>query len=188
MNSEQALLQRARKLDMQALTEIYDLFSPALYRYAMRLLSDEALAEECVTETFSRFLSALKSDGGPRDYLGPYLYRVAHNLITDHYRNGATAAISLDELNDDDHLFLSDHHEPGLLQHVMDKIAGDHVRAMLVALTPDQRQVIVLKFYEEMTNEEVAAAIGKPMGAIKSLQHRALASLRRLLVEAANAA
>lgn len=188
MNSEHTLLQRARQLDMQALTDIYDLFSPALYRYAMRLLSDESLAEECVTETFSRFLGSLRNDGGPREYLRSYLFRVAHNLITDHYRGRTAAIVSLDDIGDEDHAALSDHHDPGPLQQVMDKIAGDHVRAGLIALTPDQRQVIVLKFYEGMTNEEIAVAVGKPVGAVKSLQHRALASLRRVLVEAANSA
>lgn len=57
------------------------------------------------------------------------------------------------------------------------------VRAALIQLTPDQRQVIVLKFLEEWSNQEVAEALDKPVGAIKALQHRAINTLRRFLVE-----
>jgi hypothetical protein len=50
-------------------------------------------------------------------------------------------------------------------------------------LTPEQRQVIMLKYVEDWDNQAIAAAIGKPVGAVKSLQHRALESLRRMLKE-----
>ncbi|MCS6848640.1 MAG: RNA polymerase sigma factor [Anaerolineae bacterium] len=174
---QQTLLQRAREFDLQALAEIYDLFSPALYRYAVRLLNDPDLAEECVTETFSRFLRALKSNSGPRRHLRAYLYRVAHNWITDHYRATQPASVSLEEIED----VALDHHDPSPLQVVIGKLASERIRAAIMSLTPDQRQVIVLKYYEGMTNDEVAAAIDKPVGAVKALQQRALAALRRVL-------
>ncbi len=50
-------------------------------------------------------------------------------------------------------------------------------------LTPEQRQVISLKYLEDWTNEEIARSLNKPVGAVKSLQHRALGSLRRLLLK-----
>ena len=56
------------------------------------------------------------------------------------------------------------------------------MRAALVHLTPDQRQVIVLRYLEGLENEMVALALEKPVGAIKSLQHRAIDALRRMLV------
>ncbi len=71
---------------MQALAEIYDRYSPGLYAYAMRLLGDACLAEDCVSETFARFLKSLRAGQGPEAYLQAYLYRIAHNWITDHYR------------------------------------------------------------------------------------------------------
>ncbi len=86
MIPEQELLTKAGQFDTRALTEIYDLYSPRLYRYAMRLLGDDCAAEDCVSETFSRFLKALQAGKGPRDYLQAYLFRAAHNLVVDHYR------------------------------------------------------------------------------------------------------
>jgi RNA polymerase sigma-70 factor (ECF subfamily) len=61
-------------------------------------------------------------------------------------------------------------------------ISAKQVRAALVHLTPDQRQVITLKFLEGFSNVEVAGILNKPIGAVKSLQHRALAALQRQLV------
>ncbi len=182
--TEQALLMRARAFDAQALAEVYDTFSPAIYCYAMRLLADAPLAEDCVTETFSRLLGVLKTNNGPREYLKAYLFRMAHNWITDHWRANRTESVSLDALEEAQLLSLSsDVHESAPLQIVLERIAAQRVRTALAALTDDQRQVIVLKFYADFSNEAVAAAIGKPVGAIKSLQHRALAALKRLLAE-----
>ena len=86
MISEQELLTQAGQFDSCALAEIYDIYSPRLYRYSMRLLGDDCAAEDCVSETFSRFLKALQAGKGPRDYLQAYLFRTAHNLVVDHYR------------------------------------------------------------------------------------------------------
>ena len=63
-----------------------------------------------------------------------------------------------------------------------DHILAEQVQAALGQLTPDQRQVIILKFLEGLSNAETAAILNKPVGAVKSLQHRALAALQRLLV------
>ena len=63
-----------------------------------------------------------------------------------------------------------------------DRISVQQVRAALRQLTPDQQQVITLKFLEGLSNAEVAAVLNKPVGAIKSLQHRALAALQRQLI------
>jgi len=97
LTSEKKLLKLARRFDQQTLGEIYDQYSPGLYRYAMRLLGNVDLAEECVAETFSRFLHALRGGGGPQDHLQAYLYRVAHNWITDQWRRQPPPPMQLDE-------------------------------------------------------------------------------------------
>lgn len=175
MTSEKSLLHRARQFDPQALAEIYDYYSPRLYRYAMRLLGDAGLAEDCVAESFSRFLQAIKKGGGPRQHIQAYLYRVVHNWVVDTYRR--TPPESLDEQRDlpapDD-----------LPRQVEQNLEQERVRAALRMLTAEQRQVIVLKYLEDLSNREVAEVIGKTEGAVKSLQHRALASLERILVKA----
>ena len=173
--NEAQLLRRARAWDMEALGAIYDGYSPLLYRYAMRLLGDPDVAEECVAETFSRFLQALRGGGGPKQHLKAYLFRVAHNWITDYYRRHQPVE-SLDTwpqpLADED---------PSPEEVADVRWQQERVRALLARLTPDQRQVIVLRFLEGWSLAEVAETLDKPVGAVKALQHRALAALRRLL-------
>jgi RNA polymerase sigma-70 factor (ECF subfamily) len=176
MPSEKQLLKRARKYDQQTLAEIYDRYSPGIFRYAVRLLNDHEQAENCVSETFSRFLHALQSGGGPKQHLKAYLFRIAHNWITDQYRRQPPLPLDTDYAVDPDPKV-----DPQSVAG--DIFLQDQVRTALMNLTPDQRQVITLKFLEGWTNAEVAEAMGKPVGAIKSLQHRGLAALRRLLFD-----
>jgi RNA polymerase sigma-70 factor, ECF subfamily len=175
MTDEVALLRRARQYDEQALAEIYDTLSPAIYAYAMRLLGDVDLAEDCVAETFSRFLNALSAGGGPKEYLKAYLYRVAHNWITDRYRH-ARPEMPLDQNLEQTADEKAEPHKT-----VLDKMERQELRAALALLTPEQRQVVTLKYLENLENAEIAEALQKPIGAVKSLQHRALGSLRRIL-------
>jgi len=173
--NDRELLRRAQNHEVQALADIYDRWSPALYRYAIRLLGETGLAEECVAETFNRFLAALKHGTGPRDYLQAYLYRIAHNWITDHNRRNLPLTVPLDA-----ELHGEPENEPSQL--VLEKLERQQMRFALSSLTPDQRQVLVLKYVEEWDNESIARALDKPVGAIKALQHRALKSLRRILL------
>ena len=174
ISPDQALLERAKRFEPKALEELFDLYSQGIYRYAFRLLGDTELARECMSETFSRLLVALKRDSGPDNYLQAYLYRIAHNWVTDYYRTKVPPNLPLDadlqaDPADDPQLVVAGH------------IANDQLRQALGLLTPDQRQVIVLKYLEDWETEAISRTLNKPIGAIKALQHRGLESLRRIL-------
>lgn len=173
MISEQDLLVQAKKLNTRALAEIYDLYSPRLYRYAVRLLGDACTAEDCVAETFSRFLQALRNDRGPRDYLQAYLFRTAHNFVVDHCRHQRPENILDDDMPDCENTE----------ENASLNIRQQRVRFALAELTNEQQQVVALKFFEGWENEEIARALNKPVGAVKSLQHRALAHLQKILLD-----
>jgi RNA polymerase sigma-70 factor (ECF subfamily) len=174
----QSLLDEARKLDRQALVRIYDHYSPRLFRYAYRLLGDSDLAEECVSETFSRFLHALKEGRGPHTHLQAYLYRIAHNWATDYYRRRPPPTEPLEFTQAADP-------SGNPSQIVTQKLEQERVRTALLILTQEQQQVILLKFLEGWTYDEIASALGKTVEATRALQHRALAVLRRSLIEEA---
>jgi len=174
VSDEQDLLKRASQIETQALAEIYDTHSPGIYRYAMRLLGDITLAEDCVAETFARFLKSLRERRGPHDHLQAYLYRIAHNWVVDVYRKNEPVFELNDAIRSE-----ADVPEEEAAQHIRQK----QVRKAIRHLTPDQQQVISLKYLEEWSNEEVARAMKKPIGAVKSIQHRALRSLYKLLEE-----
>lgn len=176
MKKEQQLLSDAHKFDRSALAEIYDLYHEELYRYAFRQLGDQQMAEDCVSETFNRFLNALRNGKGPEQHLRAYLFRIAHNWITDQFRRTPPPEVEIDLLP------ISDS-GPGLEERLIGKQQKETVRAMLTQLTPEQRQVIVLKYLEGWKNQEIAAAVGKPIGAVKSLQHRGLAAMQRIMAK-----
>jgi RNA polymerase sigma-70 factor (ECF subfamily) len=171
-SAEKTLLQAALRFDQKALAQIYDLYSPELYRYAARFLGDPCVAEDCVAETFSRFLKAIRDRRGPNDCLRAYLYRIAHNWIADHYRRGPDV-VELTETQPGN----GDSPEQETCLHIRQA----QMRTAILGLTPDQQQVIALKYLQDWNNEEIAQGLHKPVGAVKSLQHRALASLKKVL-------
>ncbi|MBN1304668.1 MAG: sigma-70 family RNA polymerase sigma factor [Anaerolineales bacterium] len=173
MASESDLLQRARSFDHHALAELYDLYSPGLYRYAMRLLGHQQLSEECVADTFSRLLQALQARKGPDRNIQAYLYRITHNWIVDYYRSHPEEEAALE----DDHAGDAPRPEDAAIQNLQ----AQHLRKVVRTLTQDQQMVIGMKYLEGLDNKTVALALGKPVGAVKSLQHRALASLKKIL-------
>jgi RNA polymerase sigma-70 factor (ECF subfamily) len=174
VSDEQELLRLASQLNTRALAEIYDSYSAGIYRYIMRLLGDMAVAEDCVSETFARFLKALRERRGPRDHLKAYLYRIAHNWIVDFYRSHESTLELSERLRSE-----ADTPEEEAAKHIRQK----QVRKAIRSLTPDQQQVIALKYLEDWCNEEIACAMHKPVGAVKSIQHRALKSLQKILEE-----
>jgi RNA polymerase sigma-70 factor (ECF subfamily) len=167
----------AKAYDRQTIAAIYDEYQPLIYRYISRQVEDMDTARDLTSEVFNRFLSALESGQGPDQSLKSWLYRSAHNLVVDHYRRRQFRG----------HLPLSENlpaigSDPA--QEAEMRLAAGRVREALETLTADQRQVITLKFLAGFSNAEVAEIMDKPLGAVKSLQHRALASLQRQLIPA----
>ena len=163
-------------LDKQALVQLYEDHSPGIFRYAYRMLGDSHLAEDCVAETFSRLLLALKNGQGPGENPRAYLYTVAHNWITDHYRRRPAV---MEELHEELHVdpFGNPEQEFSLKQR------GDRMRQALMRLPGEQRQVVLLRFVENWSHEQVAVVMDKSVEATRAIQYRALAALRRMLVD-----
>jgi RNA polymerase sigma-70 factor, ECF subfamily len=173
---EKELMLGAQHFDPQALTAIYIYFNASIYAYSLRLLGDYDLAQECVAETFSRFLYAVHNRHGPRIHLQAYLYQIAHNWIMDYYRRKPPAPLSLDDSLPSQEQSVQDTFDLDL------DISQAKMWAALYQLSVDQRQVIVLHFLEGWSNGEIAAAIHKPVGAVKTLQYRAIVKLRKILL------
>jgi RNA polymerase sigma-70 factor (ECF subfamily) len=170
------LLARARTFDIDALAMVYDRYNTGIYRYAMRLMGDENFAEECVADTFSRFLAALQTGHGPKDHLQAYLYRTAHNWVTDQFRSHSHEMVELDEC-----IHANEQDLPEQQMEIRQKQA--HVRKALQSLTPEQSLVVTLKYLEGWENPEIAAVLKRTVGSVKALQHRALDSLRKSLLD-----
>ncbi|NPA26367.1 MAG: RNA polymerase sigma factor [Chloroflexi bacterium] len=169
------LLERVRQWDSEAWTALYQRYSPELYRFAARQLGDAGLAEECVAETFARFLYALRNGGGPRQHVRAYLYRIAQNWINDHYRQNRRRAPAAEDAERAAHLAGGPRPEDWFT----DQEQTARLRQALALLPDAHRTVLVLRFVEQLPHAEVARIMGRSVAAVKVLQHRALANLRR---------
>jgi RNA polymerase sigma-70 factor (ECF subfamily) len=169
------LVRRAKDGDESALVEIYNQCQAPVYRYIYYRVGDAALAEELAAEVFVRLVGKIdtfREQGRP---ILAWLYVIAHNLVSDHQRrHGRVAHYPLDEA-----MAADEQGQPSAVAESREIRA--HLQTALGSLTEPQRQVILLKFMEERSNAEVAEILGKDEGSVKSLQHRALAALRRIL-------
>lgn len=180
-DSDNELLARAKSYDRQALSTIYDAYQPSIYRYVARQVEDMETARDLTAEVFQRFLKAIGNGQGPDNNIRSWLYTSAHNIVIDHYRRRQFRG----------HIPLTEHMADAYANTALEaeyRVDADLVRQALQTLTPDQRQVITLKFLAEFNNTEIAAVMDKPVSAIKSLQHRGLATLRRQLIPAKESA
>jgi RNA polymerase sigma-70 factor, ECF subfamily len=169
------LVRRAMSGNEAALGELYECCYGPIYRYVSYRVRDTPAAEELTSEVFVRMVIGI---GSYRDRGRPFLawlYTIARNLVTDYRRRqGRYEPVPLGEAYE-----ASDDHSP--TRQAERQQTRDQLAAALDQLTEDQRQVILLKFVEAMSNAEVAAILGKGEGSVKSLQHRALAALRKVL-------
>jgi RNA polymerase sigma-70 factor (ECF subfamily) len=170
-----ARLQKANALDRNTLGGIYDDYHQRLYGYIYRRVGDVETARDLTADVFRRFLQATANGNGPNENLRAWLYRVAHNIVIDYYRRQQHQPSQL--LKEE---WISDDEDPG--QAAEQRLQADQVRAAMRQLTPEQQQVLALRFLDGLSNEEVADITQRSIGAVKGLQHRALAALRRQLV------
>lgn len=171
---EARLIQRAKDGDPTAFAEIYDRYQPAIYRYIFYRVGDVATAEDLTGEVFVRLVERIDRFTYRGRPLLAWLYTIARNLVIDYQRQAGRATM----LPLDEQLVAG----AGDLERATERgLAQRRLAAALTHLTEDQRQVIILKFIEGLENAEVARILGKRVGAVKALQHRALAALRRIL-------
>lgn len=179
MNAESSQPTTTQSLSKQALERMYEEHSPGLYRYAFRILGDQELAEDCVSETFSRLLQAVKRGRGPTDNPQAYLYRTAHNWSIDQHRSRHSENVALDPTRVGD-----ESRNPASL--AAERATRERVRAAVLQLPDEQRQVILLRVLDRMPHRQVAEILGKTAQATRALQYRALGSLREMLLKTEN--
>ena len=174
MTNERTLLERARQCDEAALGELYDRYAPRIYAYIYRRVGDACLAEDLTGDVFVRMIQAVQAEHLWHTSFQAWLYRIAHNLVVDQYRRGAqTTEMALDER------LVAAEDDP--VAAVSQQLSRQQLDAAIRHLTPDQKQVLALRFGEGMSARQAAEVADKSVGAIEALQHRALAALRRIL-------
>ena len=175
MRTEIPLLEAARKMNREALVEIFDLYSPALYNYALRLCNDPLRADHIVGDVFAKLLEQLSVGSGPSTNLRSYLYETTYHLIVDEARSSYREA-PLEVID----FFRHDGNASSV--NLENRMLFDAVVAAIKKnLTEDQRHVIILRFFEGFSLRETADIMGKEVYNVKVIQNRGVAKLRKAL-------
>jgi RNA polymerase sigma-70 factor (ECF subfamily) len=177
MSELATLLKAARNLDKDALATIFDLYSPALYKFISRLLHDPILSDHMVADVFVHFLEDLGAGRGPRTNIRSYLYQIAYRLVLErsrdiHPHSPLEVAIRTQE---------KDTPEPAQPRSDEQVMMEALLSTMNTELSEDQRIVIILRFLEDFSLKETAEIIGKDVNNVKVIQTRGIAKLKKAM-------
>jgi RNA polymerase sigma-70 factor, ECF subfamily len=167
------LVDRAQRGHRDALEELYLLHFDRIYSYLHLSVGNRHDAEDLTTQTFLRMLEAISRFRWREVPFSAWLFRIAHNLAMDHFR--ANRRLQSEEQVPEPY----GAEESSAEEQAFDSLGRAGMLEMIERLSPEQRQVLTLKFLYGFANAEVASILGKTEGAVKSLQHRALASLQK---------
>jgi RNA polymerase sigma-70 factor, ECF subfamily len=167
------LVARGQQGDRAALEELYLIHFDRIYSYLHVSVGNRHDAEDLTTQTFLKMLEKIGSFKWRSAPFSAWLFRIAHNLAMDHFRSRRRWQPE-EEVPEP-----PGEEEPSAELAAMQTIGRESMLKLIERLSPEQQQVLTLKFVFNLPNAEVAAILDKTEGAIKSLQHRALVSLQK---------
>ena len=167
------LVERGQQGDRAALEELYLIHFDRIYSYLHMTVGNRHDAEDLTTQTFLKMLEKIGSFKWQSAPFSAWLFRIAHNLAMDHFR--ARRRWQPEEEVPEP----PGEEEPSAELAAMQTIGRESMLKLIERLSPEQQQVLTLKFVFNLPNAEVGAILDKTEGAIKSLQHRALVSLQK---------
>lgn len=177
---DEALIARAVKREPQAWAEIYERFSGQLLGYFLHQVRDRPTAEDLTAEAFVEALRAAHRFSGTIADLRAWIFRIGRNNLIDHVRRQRRTNVQgIDAVSELDLARAQSHDDPGDL--AIARIERTMVLEAIYALSPDQREVVLLRLTGGLTSPQIAEIVGKTPGAVKALQHRAMAALGRSL-------
>jgi RNA polymerase sigma-70 factor (ECF subfamily) len=174
---ERRLIEAAQQ-DRACFADVYERYFELVYGYVARRLRDRAATEDVTSEVFRRALANIdrfKWTGAP---FGAWLLRIASNLIASRAKRESKQATSIDEPSLTVGLLPRDASQQGQLEEAERRA---WVVRLVDELPDDQRRVVRMRFAEEKSINEIAAALGRSEGAVKQLQFRAFKNLRAKL-------
>jgi RNA polymerase sigma-70 factor (ECF subfamily) len=167
------LVERAQRGDRSALEELYLLHFDRIYSYLHMSVGSRHDAEDLTTQTFVKMLEAIGRFQWRAVPFSAWLFRIAHNLAMDHFRANKRWQPE-EEIPES-----VQGEESSAEEQALASLGDTGMLELIDRLSPEQRQVLTLKFVFRFSNGEAAAILGKTEGAVKSLQHRALVSLQK---------
>jgi RNA polymerase sigma-70 factor, ECF subfamily len=167
---ERQLIVSAQAGDQEAVSALYVAYAQSIFQYVSYRVDSRLVAEDITAEVFLRMVRGLKHYEDRGLPFGAWLYRIAANLLTEHYRQGKRMTLSILSENE-----RSDDTDP--LERLARQEEQQQLSAALQALPAEYQDVLILRFMKNLSHAEVAAILDKSETAVRSLQHRALKAL-----------
>ena len=179
VSDDKSVFDGLRDLNQQVISAVYDQYFPEIYRYVLYRMSDSSLAEDIASDVFVRLLEASQNGRSPKTNLKSWLLSTASHIVMDHLRRKYRRPEEelFDTMPD-----LS----PSIAFEIDQREQNRVVNNAYAKLTPEQQNVLALRFGQGYSIEETANLMNKKVNAVKALQFRALASLQREVGEVDN--
>jgi RNA polymerase sigma-70 factor, ECF subfamily len=179
--SDAALLRLVAERQPDALAELYDRFSPTLLALARRILGANADAEDVLQEVFVQVWNRGERYDPARSSVSTWLVLIARSRAIDRLRSRKVIERTQEATAQAAQGLGEPHTSPEAIQNVLTKQRHERVRRELEALPAEQRQVLEMAFYEGLTQSEIAAQAGLPLGTVKTRTLLAMRKLRNAL-------
>jgi RNA polymerase sigma-70 factor (ECF subfamily) len=181
------VIARARTGDPDAWGQIYRRFSGPVYGFFVHQVRDPEAAEDLTAGVFVEAIQAAARFQGSLSALRSWIFRIARNDLVDYWRHARRVqSEAIDDVDDADLARAIPVDDPA--DTAISSVNRSRLLASVHRLSPEQRQVVLLRLSADLSSAEIAKVMGKSEGAVKALQYRALAVLRKALVPAAEAA
>jgi RNA polymerase sigma-70 factor (ECF subfamily) len=169
---EKTLLLAAQE-DQEAFGALYERYVGRIYNYIYYRTGNQHDAEDLTARVFFRALRHIEHYTDRGLPFSAWLYRIAHNLVANWHRdNSRRKEVPLEEII----LVRQGSEHPEIL--LMQSEEEDNLLEIIRSLPPDRQQLLILKFVEHLSNAEIGQIMGRSEGAVKSLYHRTLLSMR----------
>lgn len=177
---EDRLMAQMQRGDQSALRQVYSAYFDSLYQFVRPRVNDQLEAEDIVSEVFLKLVQAFRTKRLPRQSLRGWLFRVARNQLCDHYHRVGDKRIVQFECDDDPPIEM-DWDTASMEDEAIRQLDIGTIMEAVQHLTPDQQDVIMLRYGQMLSLKDTAELMGRNINAIKVLQYRAIQALRRLL-------
>lgn len=171
--SDDIVLERAIQGDREAFGELYERYVERIYNYVYYRTGNVHDAEDLTERVFMR---ALRHIGNYRNRglpVSAWFYRIAHNLVANWHRDNSRRK----EVPLEDRMPLAPHSEHPERELLVSE-QNEELLQVIRCLPPERQQLLILKFVDHLSNAEIGRIMGRTEGAIKSLYHRTLLSIR----------
>jgi RNA polymerase sigma-70 factor (ECF subfamily) len=175
LEDELIFIKKAKDGEVEAFGLLYEHYMPKIYRFVLLKVSHREEAEDLTHQTFLKAWESIEQYDFQGYPFSSWLYRIARNTVIDHYRKSRPQS-SLEETNID---LIADN--PPLGEGLDKKKNLESILKVIQKLKDTEKEVVIMRFIEDLTIREVAKIIGKSEGATKVIQHRAIKNLRDLL-------